>query len=98
MKLRTWFLLPTWLWMIALFIAPFAIVVAYSFLTRGVYGGVEQPWTLESYQRLVERFAVAGIRQFEQPLAGEDDVAPVAGVTPQRRSTYRTATVNFRRS
>ena len=31
--------------MLAFFAAPFAIVLAYSLLTRGVYGGVEQPWT-----------------------------------------------------
>jgi spermidine/putrescine transport system permease protein len=54
MKLRSWFVLPTWLWMAGLFAAPFAIVLAYSFLTRGVYGGVERPWTLENYQRLFD--------------------------------------------
>lgn len=54
MKLRSWFLLPGWLWMVILFAAPFAIVLAYSFLTRGVYGGVEHPWTVESYQRLAD--------------------------------------------
>ena len=54
MKLRRWFLLPAWLWMAALFAAPLAIVLAYSFLTRGTYGGIEQPWTVESYQRLFD--------------------------------------------
>jgi len=54
MKLRSWFLLPTRIWMLAFFAAPFAIVLAYSLLTRGVYGGVEQPWTLEGYQRLID--------------------------------------------
>lgn len=54
MKLRSWFLLPGWLWMAVLFAAPFAIVLAYSFLTRGVYGGVEHPFTFESYQRFVD--------------------------------------------
>jgi spermidine/putrescine transport system permease protein len=54
MKLRTWFLLPAWLCMAVLFAAPFAIVLAYSFLTRGVYGGIEPPWTVESYQRLAD--------------------------------------------
>jgi spermidine/putrescine transport system permease protein len=54
MKLRTWFLLPTWLWMLVFFAAPFVIVLAYSLLTRGVYGGVEQPWTVEAYQRLID--------------------------------------------
>ena len=45
MKLRSWFLLPTWLWMAGLFAAPLAIVLAYSFLTRGSYGGVGGPWS-----------------------------------------------------
>ena len=54
MKLRRWFLLPSWLWMAALFAAPLAIVLAYSFLTRGTYGGLGQPWTVESYQRLFD--------------------------------------------
>jgi spermidine/putrescine transport system permease protein len=54
MKLRSWFLLPGWLWMILLFAAPFVIIMAYSFLTRGVYGGVEHPWTADSYQRLID--------------------------------------------
>jgi spermidine/putrescine transport system permease protein len=54
MRLRTWFLLPAWLTMAVLFAAPFAIVLAYSFLTRGVFGGIEMPWTTESYQRLVD--------------------------------------------
>jgi len=54
MKLRSWFVLPTWVWMVGLFAAPFAIVFAYSFLTRGVYGGVEHSWTLENYQRLFD--------------------------------------------
>lgn len=40
--------------MIALFAAPMAIVLAYSLLTRGVYGGVEHPWTAESYRRLID--------------------------------------------
>jgi len=58
-KLRRWFLLPAWLWMTALFAAPLAIVLAYSFLTRGTYGGIEQPWTVESYQRLFDPLYLA---------------------------------------
>src|ERR1043165_600395 len=54
MKLRSSFLLPSWLAMALLFAAPLAIVLAYSLLTRGVYGGVEHPWTGESYQRLID--------------------------------------------
>jgi spermidine/putrescine transport system permease protein len=54
MKLRSWFLLPAWLWLAALFAAPLAIVLGYSLLSRGVYGGVEPPWTSESYARLLD--------------------------------------------
>lgn len=53
-RLRAWFLLPAWVWMVALFAAPFAIVIIYSLLTRGAYGGLGQPWTLENYQRLFD--------------------------------------------
>ena len=59
MKLRAWFLLPAWLWLAALFAAPLAIVLSYSFLSRGVYGGIELPWTWESYQRLFDPLYLA---------------------------------------
>src|SRR5262249_24526981 len=49
MKLRFWFALATWVWMAGLFAGPFAIVLGYSFLTRGYYGGVVRPWTLGDY-------------------------------------------------
>jgi spermidine/putrescine transport system permease protein len=54
MKLREWFLLPARLWMAVLFAAPFAIVFAYSLMTRGDIGGIEIPWTAESYRRLFD--------------------------------------------
>ena len=53
-RLRAWFLAPTWTVVITLFLAPLAIILGYSLLTRGVYGGITSPWTLESYQRLVD--------------------------------------------
>jgi len=53
-RLRAWFLLPARVWMIGLFAAPFAIVIAYSLLTRGAYGGLGQPWTLDNYRRLMD--------------------------------------------
>ena len=53
-RLRAWFLAPTWTVVITLFLAPLAIILAYSFLTRGIYGGITSPWTLESYQRLID--------------------------------------------
>jgi spermidine/putrescine transport system permease protein len=70
MKLRTWFLLPSWLSVAVLFAAPLAIVLAYSLLTRGVYGGVEQPWTLENYERLFDPlYLTILLRSFVMALA-----------------------------
>lgn len=69
-RLRSLFLLPTAAWMLLLLVGPTLIVAAYSLLTRGVYGGVGQPWTIESYQRLADTlylwlllrsFLIAGI-------------------------------------
>lgn len=52
--LRAWFLAPTWTVMLSLFAAPLAIILAYSFLTRGTWGGITRPWSIESYQRLAD--------------------------------------------
>jgi spermidine/putrescine transport system permease protein len=59
LKLRTVALLPARVWMAAFFAAPLAIVCAYGFLTRGDYGGVEQPWTLGNFTRLVNPLYLA---------------------------------------
>src|SRR6202142_138049 len=59
MNLRRSFLLPARLWMALFFAAPLAIVCGYSFLTRGDYGGVEQPWTIESFTRLADPLYLA---------------------------------------
>jgi spermidine/putrescine transport system permease protein len=49
--------------MAVLFGAPFAIVLAYSFLTRGVYGVIQPPWTAESYRRLFDPLYLAILRR-----------------------------------
>ncbi len=45
-------LLPATLWLILFFIVPLIIVLIYSFLERGTYGGVTGELTLRNYQRL----------------------------------------------
>jgi len=69
-RLRALFLAPTVTLMVATLAAPLAIICAYSLLTRGAYGGVQPPWTLESYGRffdplygiiLLRSFAIAAI-------------------------------------
>jgi spermidine/putrescine transport system permease protein len=57
--MRRWFLMPARLWMALFFAAPLAIICAYSLLTRGDYGGVERPWTLESFTRLADPLYLA---------------------------------------
>jgi len=51
-KLRNAFLTPTAILMAVTMLAPLAIILVYSFLTRGAYGGVEAPWTIENYSHL----------------------------------------------
>src|SRR5450631_1787078 len=53
-RLRAWFLAPTWAMMLTLFVAPLAIILAYSLLTRGTWGGIQRPWSVESYLRLAD--------------------------------------------
>jgi spermidine/putrescine transport system permease protein len=53
-RLRALFLAPAALLMLATLVVPLAIVAAYSFLSRGAYGGVEAPWTYENYTRLFD--------------------------------------------
>jgi spermidine/putrescine transport system permease protein len=53
-NIRNWSLFPARVTMALLFAAPLSIVCAYSLMTRGDYGGVEYPWTRESYARLFD--------------------------------------------
>jgi spermidine/putrescine transport system permease protein len=52
--LRFLFLAPARLFLVGLFLAPLAIALLYSFLTRGAYGGQGPPFTTESWQRLAD--------------------------------------------
>lgn len=53
-KLRALFLTPSAALLGALFGIPMVILLAYTFLTRGAYGGVTLPWTVENWQRLAD--------------------------------------------
>lgn len=58
-RLRLPFLAPAWLIMAGLFVAPLSVVLLYSMMSRGVYGGVELPYTLENYRRLADPLYLA---------------------------------------
>ncbi len=53
-RLRFWFLFPARALNGLLFLIPLGIIVLYSFMTRGTYGGQGSPLTIESYQRLFD--------------------------------------------
>lgn len=53
-RLRQFFLAPSAILTVVLFLVPLAILVVYSFLTRGAYGGMSAPWTLENWFRLAD--------------------------------------------
>ncbi|WP_035957715.1 ABC transporter permease [Bryobacter aggregatus] len=54
MNLRRLFLLPAALVTGLLFLVPLGIVLVYSLMTRGPYGGQGAPWTIENYQRFFD--------------------------------------------
>ena len=54
-SLRAWLLLlPATAWLVIFFVAPLFIVLIYSFLERGTYGGVVWQFTLENIQRVFD--------------------------------------------
>jgi spermidine/putrescine transport system permease protein len=53
-RLRLLFLAPAATLLIVLFLAPLAILFVYALLTRGTYGGVFLPWSLENWRRLLD--------------------------------------------
>ena len=64
-RLRALFLLPAWAFTLLLFLGPLLIIVVYSLETKGVYGGVVPPWTLENYARLLDPlYGVILLRSF----------------------------------
>jgi spermidine/putrescine transport system permease protein len=54
-SLQAWLLMiPAGGWLFIFFIAPLLIVLVYSFLERGTYGGVEWIFTLENFERVFD--------------------------------------------
>jgi spermidine/putrescine transport system permease protein len=52
---RAWALLaPGTVWLLIFFLVPILIMLAYSMMPRGIYGGVEPGFTLEHYRRFFD--------------------------------------------
>jgi spermidine/putrescine transport system permease protein len=43
------------LWFSLFFLAPIVIIIVYSFLKKGLYGGVEPEFTMDAYRYLGDR-------------------------------------------
>jgi len=53
---RAWLLLaPGTLWLLVFFLIPILIMLVYSVMPRGIYGGVDPGFTLEHYRRFFDR-------------------------------------------
>lgn len=50
---------PGGLWLLVFFVAPIAVMFGYSFMPRGIYGGVEPGFTFEHYRRFLEPLYLA---------------------------------------
>src|SRR5215468_5559053 len=97
-RLREVFLAPAALVIILLFLAPLCIVIGYSFLSRGTYGGVSDPVTTENYPRLFDPIYVAIVlRSFW--IAGSATLLCLVLGFPMAlfiaRSNYRTLMLNL---
>jgi spermidine/putrescine transport system permease protein len=52
---RAWALLaPGGFWLLAFFMVPILVMLVYSFMPRGIYGGVEPGFTLDHYRRFFD--------------------------------------------
>ncbi|MEN0105800.1 MAG: ABC transporter permease, partial [Pseudomonas sp.] len=53
-KLSAWLLAPGLGWLTAFLVLPCLLVLVYSVVERGAYGGIEWTFTLENYQRAID--------------------------------------------
>lgn len=53
-RLRRLFLAPSVTLTVLLFLTPLGILAVYTFLTRGAYGGMGAPWTLDNWVRVAD--------------------------------------------
>src|SRR5271154_785422 len=64
-RLRAIFIAPASVLMLVTLVVPSGIICVYSLMTRGAYGGVERPFTLENFGRLIDSlYGVIILRSF----------------------------------
>ncbi len=88
---------PTLFWLVVFFTVPLAIILIYSFLDRGRYGGIVWTFQLENYIRFADplyigvfwrSFVIAAITTVICLLMGYPMAYWMASQSPRKRNTY----------
>lgn len=88
---------PGLLWLTLLLAVPCALIFAYSFFERGVYGGIDYIFTFENYERAVDPLylkiflqsvKIAGLTTLLALLIGYPAAYFIAKAPPQRQKIY----------
>lgn len=96
-KLSAWLLTPGLGWLALFLLLPCLLVLLYSFLQRGAYGGIEYVFTWENYQRAVDPLyldillrsaKIAGLATLYAVLLGYPAAYAITRAPRQRQGIY----------
>lgn len=96
-RLSAWLLLPALGWLALFLLLPCLLVLVYSFLERGAYGGIDYVFTWDNYQRaldplyleiLLRSAKIAGLATLYAVLIGYPAAYAIARAPRQRQAVY----------
>ncbi|WP_207887588.1 ABC transporter permease [Pseudomonas sp. 30_B] len=96
-KLSAWLLAPGLGWLALFLLLPCLLVLLYSFLERGAYGGIDYVFTWENYRRAVDPLyldillrsaKIAGLAMLFAVLIGYPAAYAITRATPRRQGVY----------
>ena len=96
-RLTAILLLPATLWLVLLLVVPCLLLLVYSFMERGAYGGIEYVFTLENYERafdplyleiLLGSAKIAGLATLFAVLLGYPAAYAIARAPKNRQGIY----------
>lgn len=96
-KLSAWLLAPGLGWLALFLLLPCLLVLLYSFLERGAYGGIDYVFTWENYRRAVDPLyldillrsaKIAGLAMLFAVLIGYPAAYAITRASPRRQGAY----------
>ncbi|WP_339463591.1 ABC transporter permease [Pseudomonas sp. EA_105y_Pfl2_R69] len=96
-RLSAWLLLPALGWLALFLLLPCLLILVYSFLERGAYGGIDYVFTWDNYQRaldplyleiLLRSAKIAGLATLYAVLIGYPAAYAIARAPRQRQAVY----------